>query len=101
MPQKVRRNVPISPPVGKIFEKAYILFQFCSGTGGLTGLTTSRGDIRGAPTVCLKTMPNRARAALFCAGVDLRRGERCWDCSPIAELSTIVCNLFFEITPTG
>ena len=103
--QKAPRNAPISQAVGKIFKKACFLFQFCNGTGGLTSFTTSHVDIRSAPTIWLKTVPKRTKRHFFCffgwgtAGVDVRRGKTCWDCSPIAELQTYVG--FYENSSDG
>jgi len=51
--------------MGKIFKKAYVLFQFCNETGGLTSFTTSYVENRNAPTIWLKTVPKRAKTALF------------------------------------
>ena len=54
----------------------------------------------GAPTIWLKTVPKRAKTALFwffgrgTAGIGMRRNFFGWDCSPDAELQTYVS--FFE-----
>ena len=85
MPQNTCRNAPISQLVGRIFKKSYILFQFCVLTRGLT-----------AVTIWLKTMPKRAKTALFLfsgwdtQGIDMRCHEMWWDCSLDTELCTYV-----------
>ena len=86
----------MSQAVGKNFRKAYVLFQFCNGSGGLTGFTASHVDIRCVPTIWLKTVPKRAKTAFFwCFGWGIaifgRRGTFLgWDCSSDTELQTNV-----------
>ena len=63
--RKARSNAPISRPVGIFFKNLYILLQFCVWAGGWADESTAHLDIRDAPTIWLKTVPKRAKTALF------------------------------------
>ena len=74
LPQKACRNAHISQLVGNIFKNPYVRFQFCVWNGGQADKTAAHLENRGAPTIWLKTVPNRAKTALFLVFWVGRRG---------------------------
>ena len=55
----------LSPYLGKFFKNSHASFLFCVWNGGSNCFVTSHIDIRGVPTIWLKTVPKRGKMASF------------------------------------